>query len=142
MKKTILLLVILLICLAVCATGFSISYRNVTKEVGSFNNQFEKYKNEEITGSELGSIMNLIVNENEKQKIAKDDKGLYQENKETSIIMEVYIKDNNTIYRMETFYGSGTERFIQNFSTETFKCTKIEYHPKTKRVKYLYFEQL
>ena len=142
MKKTIWLLVVLLICLAISAAGFSISYRTATKEVGDFNNQFERYKDKEISGSELGSVMNKVVDENQKQNVAKDKYGQYIENKETSIIMEVYIKDNDTIYRMETFYGSGTERFIQNFSTETFKCTKIDYHLKSKRVKYLYFEQL
>lgn len=142
MKKTIWILIVLFLCLAISATGFSISYKNMTREVGNFNNQFEAYKDKEITGSELGTVMNKVIDENEKQKVAKDQEGMYIENEDTSIIMEVHIKDNDTVYRLETFYKLGTERFIQNFSTETFKCTKIEYHNKSKRARYLYFEQL
>ena len=55
--------------------------------------------------------------------------------------MDIYIIDSDTTYSIEKIYSLGTERFVQNFNLAKFKCTKIEYHEKSKKVKYLYFEQ-
>ena len=56
--------------------------------------------------------------------------------------MDIYIKDNETTYKMEVFYNNDTAKFIQYYGNVKFKCSKIEYHEKTGRVKYLLFEQL
>ena len=36
----------------------------------------------------------------------------------------------------------GIEKFWSNYGALSFKCTKIEYHEKTHRVKYMYFEEV
>lgn len=43
---------------------------------------------------------------------------------------------------MEMFYNAGTEQFVEYYRNIKFKCSKIEYHKNTGRVKYMYFEQL
>lgn len=34
------------------------------------------------------------------------------------------------------------DKFVQYYGQITFKCTKIEYHKTTKKVKYMYIEQI
>ena len=43
---------------------------------------------------------------------------------------------------METLTKVGLEGFVQNFNLIQFKCTDIDYHEATKRVKSLTFEQI
>lgn len=142
MKKTFLVLFILLTCLTISSIGFYFTYRNDINSIAKFNQDFEQYKEKEIDGTEIGTIINKAINYNEKNEISKDENGNYIENNDTSIKIDIYIKDNKTIYSMETIYKLGTAQFVGNFNIETFKCTKIEYHNRSKRVKYLYFEQI
>ena len=50
--------------------------------------------------------------------------------------------ENETTYKMEQIYKQGTEQFVQFFINEKFKCSKVEYHSKTNRIKYMLFEQI
>ena len=43
---------------------------------------------------------------------------------------------------MEQIYKQGTEQFVQFFINEKFKCSKVEYHKKTGKIKYMLFEQI
>ena len=74
---------------------------------------------------------------------ARDDKkGKYIDNKSNSINIDVKIIDNDKIYTMETLYNGGMENFIQYYNQIKFKCTIIEYHKDTNKVKYMLFEQI
>lgn len=77
-----------------------------------------------------------------KNKIEKDESGMFIQNDSNSIEIEIYIQDNETTYKMETFYDAGTEQFVQYYGDIKFKCSKIEYHEKTKNVKCIMFEQI
>ena len=72
----------------------------------------------------------------------KTKNGKFIQNDENSIDIEIYMLDNETIYKMEMFYNAGTEQFVEYYRNIKFKCSKIEYHKNTGRVKYMYFEQL
>ena len=50
------------------------------------------------------------------------------------------ILDNATMYDMETIYNGGMERFVQNYNSINFECTKVEYN-KAGKVSYMLFEQ-
>ena len=50
--------------------------------------------------------------------------------------------DNEETYRAEIFYNNGIDQFMEFYSDIKFKCSKIEYHEKTGKIKYLYFEQI
>ena len=50
--------------------------------------------------------------------------------------------DNETMYKMEAIHNAGTEQFVQYYGEIKFKCSKIEYHKNTGRIKYILFEQL
>lgn len=141
MKKTLLILIAIVIVI-VCIIGikyysYMMEYNNVIKE----NEEYEKYKDQEVYGIDLATLINKAVDKNEKNNIPKDDKNLYIQNDENSIEIEIYIEDNETTYKMEVFYNSGTEQFIQYYGNIKFKCSKIEYHEKTGKIKYILFEQ-
>lgn len=141
MKKyiiTILILVAIVISSILYAYN---TYKKNIQDLKDYNNEFTKYQNTEIAGTEIATILNKAVNSNEQNKIQKDEKGMYIENDENSIKIDIYIKDNDTTYSMETIYNMGVEKFINSFSLETFKITETQYHNKTGKIKYVKIEQ-
>lgn len=141
MKKFVVFLVI--VVAIVCAIAYMylnfIANRNTAI---TENMPYETYLNREIFGSDLASVINRAINDNNKNNLEKDEKGLYIANDTNSIKIQVKITDNDTTYDMETFYNSGMDNFIKYYNQIKFKCTKMEYHQNNGRVSYLYFEQI
>lgn len=142
MKKTLLILLsIVIIIVSIIGVKYylyMVEHNNIIKE----NAEYEKYKDQEIYGIDLATLMNKTANENEKNEIEKDENGIYIPNEENSIEIEIYIEDNETTYKMEAFYNAGTEQFVQYYGDIKFRCSKIEYHKNTGRIRYILFEQL
>lgn len=118
--------------------NYKANYHAVKRE----NAPFESYNNQEINGTELTTIINKAVDNNKKNKIEKDKKGKYIENDNNSIKIEIQILDNEKTYDMETLYNGGMDKFVQFYGQIKFKCTKVEYHKTTNRIRYLLFEQV
>ena len=141
MKKIIIILAIVIIIVCVVAVkyySYKVAYNMILEE----NSEYEQYKDKEIYGIDLATAINKTVDKNIKNGIEKDEKGFFKQNDENSIEIEIFIKDNETMYKMEAFYNSGTEQFVQYYGNIKFKCSNIKYHEKTGRVSYLLFEQL
>ena len=64
------------------------------------------------------------------------------DNDNNSIKIEVQMIDNEKKYDMETLYAGGMNQFVQFYSQIKFKCTQIQYHKTTNKVKYMLFEQI
>lgn len=130
MKKTILILMVLLIIgitmICVKYSSYKIEYNAILKE----NAEFEEY-NRTVYGIELATLINKAIDKNAKNRT-----------KDRDIVIEIYMQDNEQTYKMETFYNSGMEQFIQYYGNEEFKCSKIEYEEITNKIKYLLFEQI
>ena len=142
MKKMFILLMIVLIIVTV--VGFKyISYKNEYKLIQNENSEFEEYKDKEIYGLMVGTIINKAIDKNTKNKIEQDSKGNFIQNDENSIQIELHMVENEKSYelQMEQIYNAGTEQFVQYYGNIKFKCSKIEYHKKTGRIKYMLFEQ-
>ena len=140
MKKIVIFLAIVLICVAI--VGFKyISYKNEYSIIQNENAEFEEYKDKELYGLDIGTIINKAVDKNTKNKIEKDENGNFIQNDSNSIEIEIYMTDNETTYKMETIYNAGTEQFVQYYGNIKFKCSKIEYHENTGKIKYVLFEQ-
>jgi len=142
MKKMILILfAIVIIFVSIIGTRY---YSYIVERTGVIkeNANYEEYKDKEIYGIELGTLINKVIDKNTKNKIEKDSNEVFIVNEENSIKVEIYIKDNEQTYEMETFYNSGMQNFIKYYGTIQFKCSKIEYHQKTGKIKYLLFEQV
>lgn len=140
MKKVFVFLTIIVIIVAIVGYRYAV-YKSEYNAVQKENADFEKYKDQEAYGIDVASMMNKAIDKNTKNKLEKDDQGNFIQNDENSIEIEIYMTDNETTYKMETIYNSGTEQFVQYYGNIKFKCSNIEYHKKTGRIKYILFEQ-
>ena len=141
MKKIVIFFVIVI--LIVC--GISYLYLNYKAEYNmskKANLEFEKYLDEEVYGADLATVINRAVDNNEKNEVEKDNKGIYLDNETNSISIEIKMTDNDSIYKMETIYNGGIQNFINYYNSIKFKCVEIKYHNSTNKVKYMLFEQI
>ena len=141
MKKTIIFLLIIIIAILIVGINYA-SYKFEHDIIMSENAEFEEFKDKEIYGLDIVTIINKAVDKNTKNEIPSDENGIFIQNESNSIEIEIYMKDNETTYKMETFFNSGTDKFIKYYGHIKFKCSKIEYHEETGKIKYILFEQL
>ncbi len=142
MKKNIfLILSILLAILAIVVYGI---YNNNKIKIESEQNNraYKSFYEKQVLGTDLLSIINKAIDNNEKNSVKKGQDGNYIPNNKNSIIIEVKFKELDKVISMEAIEKNGLQAFLQNFATINFKCTKIEYHQNTKNVKYMYFEEI
>lgn len=144
MKKTLIFLLIILVVVIIFVSVSIIENSKTIAEIKNFNTEYETYMNKEVFGTSVTSVINKAIDNNEKNSVQKDDKGLYIENNKNSIKVEIQMidqKDKKT-YQMETINKVGITQFVKNFNLIKFKCTKIEYHDETKKVSKVVFEQI
>ena len=141
MKKIAIFFIITI--LIVCAIfAMYISYKANYNMSKKSNLAFEKYLNEEVYGTDLATVINRAVDRNEKNEVTKNNKGIYQNNDENSINIEIKMLDDDSVYKMEKFYNDGIQNFINYYGNIKFKCVDIKYHSSTNQVKYMLFEQI
>ena len=126
MKKIFIFLALVVIIVALVGYKF-ISYKNEQNQIQKENLEFDKYKDQDVNGIDVASLINKAIDRNTKNKVEKDDQGNFIANDNTSIEIEVY-------------YNAGTEQFVQYYANINFKCSKVEYH-KNGKIKYMLFEQ-
>ncbi len=142
MKRIIIIISVIVICIVISITYAYSMYKSDVNQVQKFNNQFSNYINQEFYGNELATIINLAIDNNEKYKIPKDSSGKYIQDELYSIRVDVYMVDTEKTYSMELLNAGQISNLVNNYSNIQFKCTKVEYHKKTKRISYLYIEQI
>lgn len=135
---SIFLIIILIISISIIENTKNLT--NIQKE----NREYEEYLEKEIFGTQVITIVNKAINQNEKNEIKKDEKGFYIANNTNSLKIELKMlnESKQVTYQMETIQKVGISGFIENFNLINFKCTKIEYHNKTKKVSKIIFEQV
>ena len=120
MKKTLFIFTTVFLCIIAVLFAMlknaQIEQQNILKD----NLIYEQYLNKPIYGTDIATLINKAVDNNEKNKIEKDENGMYMENDSNSIKIEIYISINNITYSMETIYMHGTEQFVQNFNSILF----------------------
>lgn len=141
MRKYIILFSIVIITVTIVTFNY-INYTNQYNEVVKYNLEFEKIYQKEIYGVDLTTMINKVINNNEKNNVEKGQDKKYINNEKDSINIEIKMTDIDKVFAMETLYNGGMEQFVQHYSNIKFKCTKIEYHKKTGKVSYMYFEQI
>lgn len=138
-KNFIFIICIIVIIIAILSVKY-LSYKAEYGEIKRSNFEYEKYLNKEVLGTELTTIINKAVDNNEKNSVPKDEQGFYVTNDINSVKIQIQILDNETMYDMETLYNGGMERFVQNYNSINFECTKIEYN-KAGKISYMLFKQ-
>ena len=142
MKKTVLIIAIPIVIILFSICGLFITQKTTIRNIKKYNSQYEYYINKSIYGTELVTLINKVINENEINKVEKDEKGFFIENNEKSIKINIKMNKNGKTYQMETFYNNDITKFVENFNLVKFRCNKIEYHKKSGRVSKLYFEEI
>ena len=132
------ILIIIIVGISYLYLDYKANYYTTQKQ----NKQFESYSGQEIYGAELTTIINKAVDNNKNNEVQKDNKGKYINNHNNSIHIEIKMLDNETTYDMETLYGGGMDKFIKYYNEIKFKCTELQYHSTTNKVKYMLFEQI
>lgn len=144
MKKTIIcLMIVLVVIIIVIVTCISENNKQLIK-IKENNQKYEIYLDKEVFGTDVTSIINRAIDDNQKRQVPKDEKGFYIENDTNSIKVELIMlnDDKKETYQMETLNKVGLNGFIKNFNLINFKCSKIEYHDKTKLISKIVFEQI
>ena len=106
------------------------------------NIQFEIYKDEEITGAEVTTLINKAINSNQQNEVEKDKKGRYVDNATNSINIDIKFIDDDVTYNIEKIYNNGMDKFLTYYRDIKFKCVDVQYHDKTQKIKYMLFEQI
>lgn len=145
MKKIILCLGILLIIVLIIIVNL-MGIQKQKRQAYLFNAEFEQYKDKPVYGTDIATIINKVIDYNERNDIEKDEQGLYEENETSSIKIEIKMitgeKGETTTYPMEAIEKVGVTGFISNFNLIKFNCSNIEYHEKTGQVSKIVFEQI
>lgn len=148
MKKIVFsIILITIIGLTVIVVGIN-GNRAKEKEIAEFNLQFESFKGKTMYGADVLTIINTARENNTNYNIAKNEQGLFLENDENSIKVEIILLSKNSegeveekSYPMETLEKAGLTTFISNFGLTNFECSNIEYN-KQKRVSRVTVKQL
>lgn len=133
MKKVfILLLVVVIVIIAPLVLWIS-NYREQVGEINRFNLEYEKYKEKIVLGTEVASLINNAVDNNEKYEIIKNEEGIYQDDDKYCMRVEVVInsvtnEEQTITHSMESIYSLGIDRFVKNFNLLEFKCIDITYN--------------
>lgn len=133
-----LTIIVIIVGISYMYTNYKANYYINQKE----NYQFSSYYNKELKGNEIATLINKAYDNNSSNNVAKDKKGKFIENDNNSIKMDIKMLDIDKTYDMETLNSGGMDKFVQYYGQITFKCTKIDYHSSTGKVKYMLIEQI
>ncbi len=144
MKKPIIILIILLIVIIAPLTLMIAQYRAEQNEIKQFNSKFEEYLDKDIWGTDVASLINYAIDNNEKYEIEKDENRKYIDDDKYCVKVQIKLEsageeEELIEYDMETIASLGTERFVMNFNLLKFKCTEIIYNSYG-RVSKIFFE--
>lgn len=142
MKKSFLLILAILLIIVFIVLGTVLTKRTKYSQVEKYNKEYEYYLNKELYGTEVATLINKVVEQNEKSNVAKDKNGYYIDNGTDSIKIYLKMITIEKTYPMELIYNNNTQNFVKNFNIILFKCSNIEYHKETGKVSTIIFEQL
>jgi uncharacterized protein YxeA len=141
--KKIIICILSIFLIVICIVVYGVYQKNEnTAQIGVDNKTYESYENKEVLGTDIISIINKATDSNEKNDIKIGEDGNYIDNGKNSIRIEIKFLELDKVITMERINNVGIEKFWSNYGALSFKCTKIEYHEKTHRVKYMYFEEV
>lgn len=141
--KKIITCILSIFLIIICIVVYGVYQKNEnTAQIGVDNKTYESYENKEVLGTDIISIINKATDSNKKNDIKIGEDGNYIDNGKNSIRIEIKFLELDKVITMERINNVGIEKFWSNYGALSFKCTKIEYHEKTHRVKYMYFEEV
>ena len=140
MKKIVLIFVIIIAILSSFCYIYSQKKITKNKKIASYD-KYQKMLDTEIPGTDLASLINESIDKNKTNEVSSEN-GLYIENDDNSMIIEIKFIESDNPIRGEKIYLNGIDRFIELYGSSNFKCTKVDFHKKNYEIKYLYFEEM
>lgn len=140
MKKIVLIFVIIIAILSSFCYIYSQKKITKNKKIASYD-KYQKLLDTEIPGTDLASLINESIDKNKTNEVNSEN-GLYIENDDNSMIIEIKFIESDNPIRGEKIYLNGIDRFIELYGSSNFKCTKVDFHKKNYEIKYLYFEEM
>ena len=125
MKESLLIILAIIFIVICIVSGTIINIQTEKKEINTYNLEYEKYLNKEVLGTEVATLINKVIDQNEKNNVAKDEKKYYIDNNQNSIKIDLKMTTIDKTYPMEEIYNNQITNFVQNFNQIKFKCTKI-----------------
>ena len=141
MKKIAIFFFIVIVIVSIISYLY-FNYKRQYNIAKNENKKFEEYYEQQIYGYDLATVINRAIDTNQTNQVQKDKKGKYVDNDNNSINIDIKILDTDETYDMEYLYSGGTDKFVKYYGEIQFKCTKLDYHKSTNRVKYMLFEQI
>lgn len=134
MKKAIFVILLIFLTIMIC---IYMNYKQMTMaqvEAQKFNKEYEFYNQEAILGTDITTIINKAMDNNETYAVPKDEKNQYISNGTNSIKIYVCLKAEDKPSPMEEIVEIGLTDFTSLFGEITFKCADVKYHEKTGKI--------
>ena len=134
MKKTIIVILSILLIIII---SIYMNYKqtlSIKLQAVKFNQDYEFFKKDSVLGTDVTTIINKAIDNNEKHKIKKDKNGVYIEDDEYSVKIYVYMLIDENTYPMEQLVKTGLSQFTKYFGEVHFKCTDVKYHESNGRI--------
>lgn len=142
MKKPFLTLLIIFILIVVSFAGVMINYRNSQRQMFNFNRDYEQCRDRILLGVDIATLINKAMDSNQRNNVEKDKKNYYIDNGCNSVRIFVQLETDGDYYPMERIFEYDLSEFVKNFNLQDYKCSKIEYHKRTRFVSKIYFDIL
>lgn len=114
------------------------NYNNAQKN----NRQFQIYQEQEMTGAEITTLINKVIDYNKQNDVKQDNKGQYIDNETNSLNMDIKFIDDDITYNIEKIYQKGMNLFLSYYRDIKFKCKKVQYHSASNKISYMLIEQI
>lgn len=139
MKRFIILFIT---CISIALLIFSYKlgqYKSNQLDIQKFNKEYLDYERKNLYGTDITTVINKAIDNNEQYKIKKDESGLYIPEKDYSIKIYINLQEEGSTYPMESFNKVGINEFTSYFGELNFKCTRVNYH-KNGRISEMFFQ--
>lgn len=141
MKRTIFLISTAIVIILVFISYKYIQYQSTQREAIKYNQDFLQYNRNNLYGTDITSVINKAISNNEENKIEKDESGEYISDELKSIKIYINFEEEGSTYAMEKLYKRGIQDFTKLFGGVRFKCTNVKYHSNGK-VSEMYFQAI
>lgn len=142
MKRNLAIIIIVFIVIISMLIIVLKAKQDDQKALKQINFEYEQYLGKKIYGTDVTTIINKAIDNNNKYQIPKDENGMYINDNKYCIKIELNMITIEKTYQMEQIYNAGLSEFVKNFNVVVFECTGIEYHKETGRVCKIVFTQL
>lgn len=138
-KRVIIVLLSLIICSII--VYFTVFHSLIFNANNGNIAEYQKYLQNDVYGTDIITIINKAVDQNEYNGVEKDEDLKYISNEKNSLKIDIKFTEKEEVVPMESIYNAGIESFIKFYSNKKFKCVETKLHKNTNNISYIKFEE-